>query len=343
MRAIAFHEHGSPDVLKLADFPDPIPGPGQVVVRLEAAALNRLDMAIRKGLPGIDLKKPHILGCEGAGRIESVGAGVAHLKTGDRVVVTPGSSCGHCESCAAGEDSLCRGYKMLGYQEPGCYAEKVLARALSVFPAGDHLSAAEWAAVPLVHLTAWRMLMTRARVKPGNDVLVQAAGSGVGTAAIQIARLAQARVFATAGSEAKLQRALELGAHHVINYTTSDVAAEVRKLTSGRGVDVVVEHVGASTWSGSIASLARDGCLVTCGATTGFRVELDLRYLFAKQYRLMGSYMGGRHELLQVLKLVNRGALRPVIDRTFPLAEAASAHVYLESRAQFGKVVLTVP
>lgn len=342
MRAIVFEEHGQPDVLKLREVPDPVAGPGQALVALEAAALNRLDLAIRNGIPGIKIPTPHILGCEGAGAVAAVGPGVTHLKPGQRVVVTAGSSCGVCEACAAGEDSLCREYRMLGYQSRGCYAEKVVAPAVSVFPVRDHLSAAEWAAVPLVYLTAWRMLMTRAELKPGEEVLVQAAGSGVGMAAIQIARHAGARVIATAGSDEKLARAEALGAGRLINYSKSDVAAEVRRLTSGRGVDVVIEHVGAATWDGSVTSLARGGRLVTCGVTSGAQVKLDLRYLFVKQYKLMGSYMGSRAELMAVLRLVDRGAFRPVIDRVFPLEAAEEAHRHLESRKQFGKVVLGV-
>jgi NADPH:quinone reductase-like Zn-dependent oxidoreductase len=232
---------------------------------------------------------------------------------------------------------------MLGYQQPGCYAEQVLAPATSVFPASDSLTAIEWAALPLVYLTVWRMLITRARLQPGETVLVQAAGSGVGMAAIQIARLTGARVIATAGSDAKLEKATSLGAGHVINYTTADVAKHVREITEGRGVDVVVEHVGGVTWDGSLNSLKRGGRLVTCGATTEPRVTLDLRQLFARQIQLIGSYMGGRHDMMQVLNLARRGALRPVVDRTFPLAEAGRAHEYLDSRSQFGKVVLTIP
>src|SRR5512140_235347 len=342
MRAMVFDQHGGPDVLQLRNVPDPSPGPGEVVVALEAAALNRLDLATRNGLPGIHVHLPHILGCEGAGRVAEVGSGVDRLSPGDRVVVTPGSSCGKCEACAAGEDSLCRDYRMLGYQSDGCYAEKVVAPASSVFKVRDHLGAVEWAALPLVYLTAWRMLITRARLKPGEDVLVQAAGSGVGIAAIQIARLAGARVLAPTGSQTKLKRARSLGAAVVIDYSSEDVAAAVRTATNGRGVDVVFEHVGGDTWNGSLASLARGGRLVTCGATTAPTVTLDLRYLFVKQYQLIGSYMGGRRELLEVLKLADRGVLRPVIDHTFPLEEAAAAQRRLEQRAQFGKIVLTM-
>ena len=232
---------------------------------------------------------------------------------------------------------------MLGYRRNGCYAERVAAPALSVFPAAPSLSAVEWASVPLVFLTAWHMLITRARLKPGEDVLVQAAGSGVGIAAIQIARHAGARVIATAGSDAKLVKARELGAHEVINYTTTpDFAPEVRRLTGKKGVEVVVEHTGAATWVGSVNSLTWGGRLVTCGATTGAGVDFDLRTLFGRQIELIGSYMGARHELMRVLDLLASGALKPVVDRTFPLAEAAAAQAWLGDRSQFGKVALTM-
>lgn len=340
MRAIVFHQHGDLDVLKLEELPDPTPAHGEVVVALEAAALNRLDLFIRQGLPGVPL--PHVLGCEGAGHVAAVGAGVTHLKEGDRVVVTPGTSCGVCAACARGEDSLCRGYTMIGYRRNGCYAEKVAAPAISVYPAPAPLSAVEWASVPLVFLTAWHMLITRARLKPGEDVLVQSAGSGVGIAAIQIARHAGARVIATAGSDEKLARARDLGAHEVINYTTTpDFAPEVRRLTGKKGVEVVVEHTGAATWPGSINSLTWGGRLVTCGATTGPKVDFDIRTLFGRQIELIGSYMGARHEMMRVLELVASGVLKPVVDRTFPLAEAEAAQGYLAGRGQFGKVCLT--
>ncbi len=342
MRAIVFQEHGGPDVLTGVHRPDPVAAPGQVVVALEMAALNRLDLAIRKGLPGIKVARPHVLGSEGYGRVAALGDGVRHLAVGDPVVVTPGSSCLTCEACARGEDSLCRDYRMIGYQSPGCYAELVAAPATSVFPADDRLAPAEWAALPLVYLTAWRMLMSRARLAPGETVLVQAAGSGVGMAAIQIARLLQARVLATAGSAVKLEKARAIGAHEVIDYTTQDVAAEVKRLTGNRGVDVVIEHTGAATWPGSLGSLRRGGRLVTCGATDATPMAFDLRHLFVKQFELLGSYMGGRHELMEMMKLVGPGKLKPVIDTIFPLADAALSHHHLDSRAQFGKVVLSI-
>jgi NADPH:quinone reductase-like Zn-dependent oxidoreductase len=342
VKAAQFAAHGDPEVLRLVDVADPVAGPGEVVVSLEAAALDRLDMAIRKGLPGIKVTLPHTLGCEGYGRVAEVGAGVSHVAAGDPVVVTPGMSCLRCEACARGEDSLCREYRMIGYQRPGCYAERVVVPAGNVFPADDRLTPHQWAALPLVYLTAWRMLMVRARLAPGETVLVQAAGSGVGMAAIQVARLVNVRVLATAGSEAKRVRALALGVDAVIDSTSADVAGEVKRLTGGAMADVVVEHTGAATWAGSVGSLRWGGRLVTCGATDATPIPLDLRHLFVKQFDWLGSYMGGRHDLKQVLKLAGPGRLAPVIDRVFPLAEAAEAHRYLDSRAAFGKVVLSI-
>ncbi|HEX7878542.1 MAG TPA: zinc-binding dehydrogenase [Candidatus Eisenbacteria bacterium] len=342
MKAAQFAEHGDAEVLRLVDIADPVAGPDEVVVALEAAALNRLDLAIRKGLPGIKVARPHTLGCEGYGRVASVGAGVGHVAPGDTVVVTPGMSCLRCEACARGEDSLCRSYRMIGYQRPGCYAAQVVVPAGNVFHADDRLTPHEWAALPLVYLTAWRMLMARARLAPGETVLVQAAGSGVGIAAIQIAKLMSARVITTVGSEAKRTKALALGADHVIDYTRNDVATEVKHLTGGAMVDIVIEHTGAATWEGSVGSLKWGGRLVTCGATDATPVSVDLRHLFVKQFDWLGSYMGGRHDLMQVLKLAGAGRLQPVVDRVIPLAEAAEAHRYLDSRAAFGKVVLSM-
>jgi len=342
MRAIVFSEQGDETVLRLADLPVPEAGHGRVVVALQAAGLNRLDLAIRKGINGIRVAFPHVLGAEGYGRVHAVGPEVTHVKPGDAVVVTPGSSCRVCERCAEGNDSLCRDYRMLGNQDHGCYAEYVAAPASSVLPAGPALSPVEWASAPLVFLTVWRMLMTLAGLRPGETVLVQSAGSGVGMAAIQLAALMDAVIVATAGSDAKLAKAKELGAHHTINYTTSDVAAEVKRITGKAGVDVVVEHTGGATWPGSMASLRRGGRLVTCGSTTEPVVSLDLRHLFVKQFQVFGSYMGSRSDLLSVMAFLSNGRLKPVVDRTFPLDKAAEAHRYLDSRAQFGKVVLTI-
>ena len=343
MKAVIFSAHGGPEVLRYTDVPEPSTGPNDVLVRVRACALNHLDLWIRRGLPGISVPLPHILGSDIAGEIASVGTEASGLQTGEKVLLSPGISCGHCAPCAAGKESQCREYTLLGYLAAGGYAEYVKAPALNAIPMPAKLSFEEAAAVPLVFLTAWHMLITRANLKPGEEVLVLGAGSGVGSAAIQIAKVAGARVIATAGSEEKLAKARELGAEETILHSKHDIAKEVKRLTNHRGVDVVFEHVGEATWEKSIRSLAVGGRLVTCGATTGHEGKIDIRYLFTRQLSILGSYMGGKAELLSVLELVGRGALKPVIDKILPLAEAAEAHRRLESREQFGKIVLQVP
>jgi NADPH:quinone reductase-like Zn-dependent oxidoreductase len=342
MKAAIFSEHGGPEVLRYTDVPDPSPGPNEVVVRVRACALNHLDLWIRKGLPGTPVPLPHILGSDIAGEVASLGTGVTGPKIGEKVLLSPGISCGNCAQCAAGKDSQCRSYTLLGYMVDGGYAEIVKVPAPNVIAMPSNLSYEEAAAVPLVFLTAWHMLITRANLRPAEEVLVIGAGSGVGSAAIQIAKVAGARVIATAGSEEKLAKAKELGADETILHSKQDIAAEVKRLTNRRGVDVVFEHVGEATWEKSIRSLAVGGRLVTCGATTGHDGKIDLRYLFSRQLSILGSYMGGKAELLSVLELIARGAAKPVIDQVFPLAQAADAHRRLESREQFGKVVLAV-
>jgi NADPH:quinone reductase-like Zn-dependent oxidoreductase len=342
MKAVIFSEHGGPEVLRDADVPDPSPGPNEVLVRVRACALNHLDLWIRRGLPGISIPLPHILGSDVAGQVASLGTGVAGPTVGEKVLLSPGISCGNCAQCAAGKESQCRSYTLLGYMVDGGYAEYVKAPAVNAIPMPSNLSCEEAAAVPLVFLTAWHMLITRANLKPAEEVLVLGAGSGVGSAAIQIAKAAGARVIATAGSQEKLAKAKELGADETILHSKQDIAAEVKRLTNRRGVDVVFEHVGQATWEKSIRSLAVGGRLVTCGATTGYEGTFDIRYLFSRQISILGSYMGGKAELLSVLELVARGKVMPVIDKIFPLEQAAGAHRRLESREQFGKVVLKV-
>ncbi|HLV95368.1 MAG TPA: zinc-binding dehydrogenase [Candidatus Acidoferrales bacterium] len=342
MKAVIFSEHGGPEVLRYTDVPEPSPGPNEVLVRVRACALNHLDLWIRQGLPGVSVPLPHILGSDIAGDVASVGAEVKGLKTGEKVLLSPGISCGHCAQCAAGKESQCREYTLFGYMVDGGYAQYVKAPAVNAIRMPPNLSYEEAAAVPLVFLTVWHMLITRANLKPGEQVLILGAGSGVGSAAIQIAKVAGARVIATAGNEEKLAKAKELGADETILHSKQDIAAEVKRLTNRRGVDVVFEHVGEATWEKSIRSLAVGGRLVTCGATTGYEGKIDLRYLFTRQLSILGSYMGGKAELLSVLALVASGAVKPVIDKIFPLKQAAEAHEHLESREQFGKVVLRV-
>jgi NADPH:quinone reductase-like Zn-dependent oxidoreductase len=347
MKAVRFHQHGGPEVLRYEDAPNPDPVPGEALVRVRACALNYLDVWERRGLEHVTIPMPHISGSDVAGEVIGVGGAVApaagDVAIGRRVMLQPGVSCGRCAECLSGRDNQCRDYETLGYRNhPGGYAEYVKVPVQNLIAIPDDIDFVGAAAFPLTFLTAWHMLMTRARLERGEDVLVLAAGSGVGQAAIQIAVLHGARVFATAGSDDKLERARLLGAHEVIDHHKQDVAAEVMRLTNRRGVDVVVEHVGHATWTRSMRSLARAGRLVTCGATTGPQVGLDLRPLFAKQLSVLGSYVGTKAELLHVARWFFTGQLKPVIDRIFPLAEAAAAQRRLEASEHFGKIVLEV-
>ncbi len=341
MKAIVFHQHGGPDVLKYADAPDPTIRANEVLVRVKACALNHLDLWVRRGLPNVPIPLPHIPGSDVAGEIANTGSDVATVRVGQKVVLAPLVSCGKCTACVAGLDNHCRQATNLGYMIDGGCAEFVRAPEVNCLPYPENLSFEEAASIPLVFQTAWHMLVARAELQPGEDVLILGAGSGVGSAAIQIAKFFGARVTATAGSDEKLQKASQLGADHGINHKSQKIREEVRRITK-RGVDVVLEHVGTATWEESLASLAPGGRLVTCGATTGYDAKLDLRFLFSRQLSLLGSYMGTKSELHTVMKLVAAGRLKPVVDRVFPLAEAAAAHAYLESGSQFGKVVLRV-
>jgi NADPH:quinone reductase-like Zn-dependent oxidoreductase len=297
---------------------------------------------VRRGLPNVPIPLPHIPGSDVAGEIAQIGSEVTTVKVGQKVVLAPGVSCGKCAACIAGLDNRCRQFSNLGYMIDGGCAEFVRCPEVNCLPYPENLTFEEAASIPLVFQTAWHMLITRAQLQPGEDVLILGAGSGVGSAAIQIAAMFGACIITTAGNDAKLEKAKQLGAAHVINHKTQNIRDEVRRITNKRGVDVVIEHVGTATWDDSVASIATGGRLVTCGATTGYDAKIDLRVLFARQLSLLGSYMGVKSELITVLKLVASGHLKPVIDRTFPLAACAEAHRYLESGEQFGKVVLAV-
>jgi NADPH:quinone reductase-like Zn-dependent oxidoreductase len=342
MKAVRFHAHGGPDVLQCEDAPDPHVRPGHVCIRVAACALNHLDLWQRRGLDRVRLPMPHISGADVSGTIAEVGTDVAGLQVGQRVMLQPGLSCGRCESCLSGRDFLCRSYDVLGYQSDGGYAELVVVPAANVIPIPDHIDFVSAAAFPLTFLTAWHMLYAGGGLTSARTVLVVAAGSGVGQAAVQIAKAARARVIATARGADKCARAQALGADHVVDSSTEDVAKRVKTLTDGRGVDIVIEHVGVATWDSSVRSLTTGGRLVTCGATTGYEAALDLRHLFARQLTFVGSYMGAKQELLQAADGFFRGWFAPVIDQTFPLADAAAAHRRLEAGSQFGKIVLTV-
>jgi NADPH:quinone reductase-like Zn-dependent oxidoreductase len=342
MKAVVLREHGGPEVLRYEDIPDPIAGTGEALVRVRACALNRLDIWTRMGQAGRNVPLPHILGNDIAGEVVSLRTPVEGIAPGERVMVSPGTSCGRCPQCLSGEDNSCRHYRILGYQMPGGYAELVRVPIANLIPLPGHLPFEEAAAFPLVFLTAWRMLVTRARVRLGDDVLVWAAGSGVGMAAIQVAKLHGARVIATAGGAQKLEQARKLGADAVIDHHAQDVVAEVKRLTARKGADVVVEHVGQATWERSILSLAHRGRLVTCGATTGAVGSTELRYLFSKQLSLLGSYMGSKAELLEAATHYFAHRLRPVVHTVLPLAEARRAHEMMEASQHFGKIVLQV-
>lgn len=343
MKAVRIHRFGGPEVLTYEDVPDPEPRKDEVLVRVRACSLNHLDVWVRKGLPGVKL--PHILGSDIAGEIVELGEYVAGFKTGElkvgqRVLVAPMHFCGHCAKCSAGLQNECREFTVLGNAMDGGDCELIAVPAANVILIPDSLDFNQAASVPLVFVTAWHMLVTRAGVRPGQTVLVLGASSGVGTAAIQIAKLHRCRVITTAGDETKLDKARALGADFGINHYQQKISEEVRKITNKAGVDVVVEHVGAATWDESVKSLKSSGTLVTCGATTGPEVKIDLRHLFARQLTLLGSYMGTMADLHEVLGHVFAGRLKPVVDRVFSLKDLRVAHEYLEKSAMFGKIVV---
>ncbi|MGA8216661.1 MAG: zinc-binding dehydrogenase [Candidatus Sulfotelmatobacter sp.] len=338
MKAVRIHQFGGPEVLTYEEVADPRPRKDQVLVRVRACALNHLDVWVRKGLPGVKL--PHILGSDVAGEIAEVGEYVGGFKAGQRVLLAPMHYCGHCEKCVAGLQNQCRAFTVLGNGVDGGDCELIAVPAANVIPIPDSLDFNQAASVPLVFLTAWHMLVGRAGIRPGQTVLVLGAGSGVGIAAIQIAKFFHCRVITTAGDESKLAKSRELGADYGINHYQQKISEEVRKITNKEGVDIVVEHVGAATWDESVKSLKTGGALVTCGATTGQNVGLDLRHLFSRQLTLLGSYMGTMGELHDVLWHVFAGRLKPVVDRVFPLSELRAAHERLEKSQMFGKIVV---
>ena len=340
MKAVRFHEHGGPEVLKYEDAPDPKIQANEVLVKVKACALNHLDIWLRVGVRRWQLSMPHIVGADIAGEVAEVGSLVTRVKPGDRILLSPGISCGQCEACFKGLDSACRSYTLFGVMVDGGYAEYVKAPEMNVFPIPGDLSFDEAAAVPLVFITAWHMLFTRAGLKPGEEVLVIGAGSGVGMAAIQICKLVGARVIATAGADWKLEKARELGADEVINHSRQSIAEEVKRLTNKRGVDVVFEHVGAAVWEDCFESLATYGRLVTCGTTSGPEVKLNLQLLYGRQRSILGSFMGGKSELTEALKFIGQRRLKAVIDSAFPLKDARAAQEKMESRNFFGKILL---
>ena len=341
MKAAIFYQHGGPEVVRYEEAIEPSLSAGQVCVRVKACALNHLDIWIRQGIPAFAVPLPHIGGCDVAGIVERVGTEGGGSVPGDRIFIAPGLSCWRCEFCLSGRDNLCLSYRILGAQVDGGMAEFVTVPAINVIPIPGNLSFEQAAAFPLTAVTAWHMLFGLAKLQPAEDVLVLGAGSGVGSMAVQMAHAAGARVFTTVGSEDKIARATALGADAVINHTHENIADRVKSLTAGRGVDVVIEHIGPVTWEQSVRSLAKGGRLITCGATTGPTVTLDLRYLYMRQTTIMGSMMGTRAELLEAAKWMGAGGIQAVIDSVMPLKEARAAQERMNDRKLFGKIVLT--
>jgi NADPH:quinone reductase-like Zn-dependent oxidoreductase len=333
---------GGPEVIERKVVELGEPGPREVRVRVRAVAVNHIDIWCRRGLPHFRYEFPHRLGADVAGEVDALGPGVVTAKVGDKVLVNPGLSCGACERCLLGEDVFCRRYRILGENTQGGYSRHLNVPEANLLPFPENLSFEEASAIPLCFLTAWQMVVEKGRLEAGQTVLVQAAGSGVSSAAIQIAKLLGARVIATTGTDEKAERARKLGVDEVINYTTQDFVAECKRLTNKKGVDLVIEHVGGDVFAKSILAASWGGRIVTCGATTGFTPAVDLRHVFFRQIEILGSTMGSKGDLFGVLRHVEQGKLRPVIDRVMPLWSAASAHRLLEERGVFGKIVLAV-
>ncbi|MBI4200970.1 MAG: zinc-binding dehydrogenase [Chloroflexi bacterium] len=345
MKAVYINEQGDLDKLTYGNLPEPQPGPGQVLVRVRAAALNHLDVYARSGGNRTRVGPfPHILGCDSAGEVAALGPGVEGAKVGQRVMVDYVIKCGTCDYCAIGLDELCRRSLRMGVDVAGGYAQYVKAPVQNVHPFPESMSFEEAASMPLVFHTAWHCLVTRARLRPGETVLINAAGSGVGSAAIQIARALRSRVLVTAGSDAKIARARELGAEGGVNYTTTPAfSGPIKEIAGGEGVDIVFDSVGTPVWEESFASIKRGGRFVTCGVTGGYLANLHLGRLFGQGISVMGSGGRSRREFADFMRLVNAGALRGVVARVFPLEEAAEAHRLMESRDFFGKIVLRIP
>lgn len=342
VKAFRIERHGGPEVLEWVDLPKPEPGPGEVLVAVRACALNHLDLWVRKGVEGHAFPLPLIPGSEIAGDVVALGMGVADLEIGTSALVAPGISCGVCDQCAGGDDHLCPGYGILGEHRDGGYAEFVCVPRRNILPLPRGLDYVQAAAIPLVFLTAWHMLEARAKLQPLEDVLIHAAGSGVSSAGIQIAKLLGAqRIIATASTDDKLELAKALGATDVINYRDSDFAKDARAITEGKGVDVVFDHVGGEVFENSFRALARSGRIVLCGSTSDFKASINLRAVFFKSLSILGSTMGSQAELRKLLRYFETGKLKPVVDRTVSLSEAREAQQILERREAFGKIVLT--
>ncbi len=340
MKAVIFRRHGATTELEETYMPVPEIGKKDVLVKVKACAINHLDLWVLAGMPGIKISMPHILGCDIAGEVVEKGKKVHGIPLHKPVIVAPGISCGRCDYCRSGWDSLCAKYEIIGFQNNGGYAEYIKVPPRNIIPVPGKLGMESWAAVPLVFLTAWHILVTRAGLQKKETVLIQAGGSGIGSAAIQIAKLLGARVITTVGSEEKVKRAKALGADEVILYRQKDFQAEVMRLTKSEGVDVLFEHIGGDTFTKSVLCLKKKGRIITCGATAGRSVSFDLRYLYTHQLSVMGSYMGGILELKRIVRRIQDGRLRPVIDQVLPLREARQALNRMISRENFGKIIL---
>jgi len=342
VKAVRFHRHGGPEVLRYEEAPDPVPTSDEVLVRVKACALNHLDIWGRNGLPNVEIPLPHISGSDIAGVVERAPSAERLFGKGDEVIVNPGIGCGRCAKCLGGDDNQCRDYTVIGYRVDGGYAELVRVRRTHLIRKPEGMGFEEAASIPVVFETAWHMLVTKARVGPGDTVLVLAASSGLGSAAVQVAKLLGARVIATAGDARKMKRAEKMGADHTVNHYEEDVLEEVMRITRKRGVDVVVEHVGKATWEGSLKCLAKGGKLVTCGATSGSQATTDLRYVYNRELTIYGSFMARLGELPGVVKLFEEGRLKTVVDSVYPLKAAAEAQARMEGSRHFGKIVLKV-
>lgn len=341
MQVVRIHEHGGPEVLRVEDAPRPEPGPGQVLLRVLGVSVNHLDLWVRRGMPGFAIPFPHIPGCDGTGEVVALGPGVDTLAVGDLVVLEPGYTSAPSREAKAGLDHLAADYEIRGEHSDGFDAEYVALEACYCYPLPADVDPVRAAAVPLVFLTAWGALITRAALQPGETVLVLGGASGVGSAAIQIAKDLGARVVATCGSVAKEELARDLGADEVVDHRDPDWGKRVKSFAGAGGCDVVFEHVGPATWRTSMACLARNGRLVTCGGTTGPKVEVLLPHLFIKNLSLLGSTMGPRAAFGPIFERIASGAYQPVVDRVLPLSEVQAAHRLLEDREALGKIVLT--
>lgn len=342
MKAVFYNEHGGPEVLQCGELDAPAVRPGTIRIDVKAASVNHLDIFMRRGMPGIHIPFPQVPGCDAAGIVSELGDGVTGPAVGDRVLIDPSISCGACEFCQRGDVTMCLSYQLIGEHTRGTFSEQIVVPARNAIPVPEGLSFEEAASIPLVFVTAWTMLITRGRLRAGEDVLILGGAAGVGIACIQIAKAAGARVFAAASTQEKLDLCKSLGADVLINYGEEDFARRIRKETNKRGVDVVVDYIGQDTWADSLKSARRGGRILTCGATTGYSAETDLRHVFYRQLEIIGSTMGPKNDLESAVRLIADGRMRPVLGGVFDLADTADAHQAIEARSVLGKLVVRV-